>query len=679
MNPGDLVGHQAPDRAPRIAVITEVLRGKFRVRTAAESSASTKPLPAREFSLLLSAAAAEAQDVQRALNAAPLPLPLLAMAWQEASARPAGSGGLSLQSFAELLRAEPTASDLASAWLRLVDQQDLFRLRRELIEPRSLQELQPIRRERRQRQLRQQQRRTMLERLEQRLPLGSASDPDTEELRDRLLRLATADDAQAVTIADDINAALKRAGYNGTPSTLQLLLVDLELLRPGQPLNLLGSAWNQRLPADCQQQLEQLLAAADEPQPGDGQRRDLTALPCFSIDSSDTREVDDAIGLERRDGITWIWVHIADPHRLIRPDSPLDLEARRRGSTLYLSSGLQPMLPLELGAGPLSLLAGRRQAAISVAIQLDEQGAVAAMESCRSWIRVSYRLSYDDADDLIELAPPEDPDLADLEALLQLRRRWRAARGALLMDQAEGRLFRRGDGHELALEISEPSPARLMVAEAMVLAGAAMASWCQQQQLAMPFRSQAGADPERLAQAERFEDGPVRWAHQRGSLSRSRISCAAEPHQSLGLEAYLQWTSPIRRYSDLLAHRQWLCHCGLLDEGDSEAAMGADQLTPLLERTDQLAREANLIARADQRQALLQWLESGATAMQNLEGLLLRWLREDDGLALVRIDSWAMDLPARVEGTAEPGSTLLLQVIQVNAAADQLRINATPC
>ena len=678
MNPGDLVGHQAPDRAPRIAVITEVLRGKFRVRTATDGGGNAKPIPARELTLLLGGAELEAQDLQTALNASPLPLPLLAMAWQEASSQEAGSDGLSLRSFALLLRSEPTATDLASAWLRLVDQQDLFRLRRELIEPRSLKELQPIRRERRQRQLRQQQRQGMLERLQQRLPLAAASDPDSNELRDRLLQLAAADDPKAVTIADDISAALKRAGYDGSPSSLQRLLVDLDLLQPGQPLSLLGSAWQQRLPEECQQQLEQLLAAADEPQPGDEQRRDLTALPCFSIDSSDTREVDDAIGLERRDGDRWIWVHIADPHRLIRPDSPLDLEARRRGSTLYLSSGMQPMLPLELGAGPLSLLAGRRQAAISMGIRLDAEGAVAAMESCRSWIRVSYRLSYDDADELIELAPPEDPDLADLDALLQQRRQWRAARGALLMDQAEGRLFRRGDGHDLALEISEPSPSRLMVAEAMLLAGASMASWCQQENLAMPFRSQAGADPERLAQAERFEEGPVRWAHQRSCLSRSRISCSADPHQSLGLEAYLQWTSPIRRYSDLLAHRQWLRHCGLLGE-ESETALESTQLTPLLERTDQLAREGNLIARADQRQALLQWLESGATPLQDLDGLLLRWLREDDGLALVRIDAWAMDLPARVDGTAEPGSNLLLQVTQVNAAADQLRINATPC
>ena len=85
MNPGDLVGHQAPDRAPRIAVITEVLRGKFRVRTATDGGGNAKPIPARELTLLLGGAELEPQDLQAALNASPLPLPLLAMAWQEAS------------------------------------------------------------------------------------------------------------------------------------------------------------------------------------------------------------------------------------------------------------------------------------------------------------------------------------------------------------------------------------------------------------------------------------------------------------------------------------------------------------------------------------------------------------------------------------------------------------------
>ena len=675
MKPGDLVGHLAPNRAPRLAVISEVLKGKVRLDYGRDGI-SAKPVPLRELSLI-SSADEDSTDVEQALAAKPLVPHLLATAWQEAVSRPDAEKALQLSSFCHLLRSRPGLADRASAWLALQGTQDLFRLRREEIVPRCAEELRTIRKERRRSQLREHQQRQVLQRLSQRRPLDwSQSDDLTKRVLEKLERLAAADDPSLVQLDQDVSQALTTAGFDGSGTSLQMLLVDLELLSPGQPLTLFGSAWHNRFPDDCLRQVEELLDGTQS-FPGDECRKDLCALRCFAIDSADTREVDDAVGIERRADGNRIWIHIADPHRLIPPGSPLDLEARRRGSTLYLSGGMQPMLPLTLAAGPLSLLPGRRQPAVSIGVQLNDQGEITSIESCRSWIKVSYRLSYEDADELIELAPPEDPDLGDLHLFLESRRRWRQGQGALLMDQAEGRLFRKSETDELQLEICEPSPARLLVAEAMVLAGAAMAEWCNQRALAMPYRGQPFADAERMAAAERFEEGPVRWAHQRGALSRSRTSCVAEPHQSLGLQAYLQWTSPIRRYGDLLAHRQWLAQQGLLQP--EATPMSSDELSPLLEKSDQLAREASLIARQDQRQALLQWLEQEGQGPGPHTSILLRWLREDLQLALVRVDAWAMDLPARVEGSAVPGDAIGVQVSEVSAANDLLRLTATPC
>ena len=675
MKPGDLVGHLAPNRAPRLALITEVLNGKVRLDYGTNGS-SAKSTPLRELSLI-SSANEEHSNLDQALRSQPLVPHLLATAWQEAVSRADFDKALNLTDFCHLLRSQPDLSDRASAWLALHGNQDLFRLRRDEIVPRRAEELKTIRKERRRAHLRDHQERQNLQRLAQRQPLDwNQSDSSTKRVLDKLERLAAADDPAQVPLDQDISQALKTAGFDGSLSSLQTLLVDLELLNPGQPLTLFGSAWHTHFPEDCLRQVETLL---DESQsfPGDESRKDLTALRCFAIDSADTREVDDAIGIERRPDGNWIWIHIADPHRLIPPGSPLDLEARRRGSTLYLSGGLQPMLPLALAAGPLSLLPGRRQPAVSLAVQLNDYGEIISIESCRSWIKVSYRLSYEDADDLIELAPPEDPDLGDLHLLLEGRRRWRQTQGALLMDQAEGRLFRKNETGHLQLEISEPSPARLLVAEAMVLAGAAMAEWCNHHGLPMPYRGQPCGDAERMVTAERFAEGPVRWAHQRGALSRSRTSCVAEPHQSLGLQAYLQWTSPIRRYGDLLAHRQWLAQQGLLQP--DATPMSSDELSPLLEKSDQLSREASLIARQDQRQALLQWLEEDGPGPGPHTSILLRWLREDLQLALVRVDAWAMDLPARVEGSAAPGDAIVVQVSEVSSANDVLRLTATSC
>jgi exoribonuclease-2 len=360
---------------------------------------------------------------------------------------------------------------------------------------------------------------------------------------------------------------------------------------------------------------------------------------------------------------------VADPHRLIAPGSAIDGEARRRGTTLYLSGGLQPMLPLELGAGPLSLSSGRRRAAVSLALSLDADGGLRQARLVRSWIRVAYGLSYADADELIELAPPEDPDLARLDEVLRTRRQWRARAGALTMEQAEGRIRRGPSGPEL--QITEPGPARSLVAEAMILAGAAAADWATAAGVAMPYRCQDGHGSLSPEQLLALPEGPVRWAQQRIGLARSRLQASPGPHRSLGLAGYLQWTSPIRRYGDLLAHRQWLAAIGDLPQ----PPLSADALLPELEQVDRLAREAQLVAREDQRLALLQWLESRPPSGP-VPGLLLRWLRQDQGLGLVRIDDWGMDLAAEVDAGLAPGDGLLLVVSGVSSRHDRLELRA---
>ena len=246
-----------------------------------------------------------------------------------------------------------------------------------------------------------------------------------------------------------------------------------------------------------------------------------------------SREIDDALGLDRDpQGRPRIWIHIADPDRLIAPGSPLDLEARRRAASLYLASGSVPMFPLSLATGPMSLRQGVRCAAWSFAIVLDGQGAITSTCLQRSWIRPTYRLSYDDAEELIELAPPQDDDLAQLQTLLECRRRWRVAQGALLLDQAEGRIVALQDQPQL--EVVEPTKARSLVAEAMILAGAAVAEYGRQQCLALPYRSQPAAELPPQQELDALPPGPVRHAAIKRCLSRGHTGFQPAPHFSLG-------------------------------------------------------------------------------------------------------------------------------------------------
>ena len=573
-----------------------------------------------------------------------------------------------LAEFADLIFGTTGPAELAACWLTLAGPQLWFRFKQGQIQPRSAADLKPLRRDRRRSQLAVRREQQWQQLLRARQPIIAEALPPEQQQRLQQLKAVASGALDVEQLDPTLRHSLSALHLGHDRGDLRHLLVDLGQWDRHHLVSMGGTTWSLGFSAELEAEAARLLALSEQQLPGDAERFDLTGQRCVTIDDDDTRDIDDGLALERRaDGGLRLWIHVADPGRLIEPETPLDLEARRRGSSLYLASGNLPMFPLALTTGPFSLRAGMRSAAWSTWVDLDSEGEIAAYGIVRSWIKPTYRLSYSDADDLIDLAPPEEPDLADLDGLLDRRRQWRVAHGALLMDLPEGRIRSR-DG-EPVLEISEPGPSRALVAEAMILAGAVAARFGVEHGLALPYRSQVPAELPSPAELDSLPDGAVRYAAIKRCLSRGLMGTQAAPHFSLGLPAYAQATSPIRRYGDLVVQRQIQARLG------GGTPLGSEALQELLSGFDGAVREGISISREDQRHWQQVWFEAHRSGQWRSE--FLRWLRPQDHLGLVRIDDLAMELAAECPPNAQPGVALLLRVQRVDSLRDQLKLVAS--
>ncbi len=660
------------ERGPQIAVVLDVLGSKASLSVGA--SARQQFVPLRQIQLLCPLASVS--PVPQRLNQPPWGINDADLLAALPPRRDFGAAWLVLQGedqvlplmeWVELVCSRRDGLAVAACWLWFQGPQTLFRLRQSQVEPRRLDDLRRLRRERRHQLLQSQAEQRWHQVLRERQPL----DPqilDREQQRQLDLLLAWAAGACETPLPLSLRQALQASHCSADTGSIRHLLVDLGQWEAHQLPSLRATTWEQGFSVELLAEADRLLGVAEQERPGDAERLDLTAQRSVTIDDADTCDIDDGLGLETTaSGLQRIWIHVADPGRLISVDSPLDREARRRGSSLYLAGGILPMFPEALATGPMSLRAGQRNAAWSLWVELDADGAIAASGLHRSWVSPTYRLSYADADELIDLAPPQERDLADLHDLLERRRQWRVRQGALLLDQPEGRIRSVDDRPQL--EITEPSPSRLLVAEAMILAGAAVAALGRDQALALPYRSQLPAVLPSAAELKALPAGPVRHAAIKRCLSRGHTGTAPTPHFSLGLPAYVQATSPIRRYADLVVQRQ------LLALQQQTPALTAEAVQGLLNDLEGPLRQAVQISREDQRHWQQVWFADHRG--EHWPALFLRWLRPQDRLGLVHVDALALDLAAECPAGSEPGDGLQLRVQLVDPLRDQLRLLAT--
>ena len=367
------------------------------------------------------------------------------------------------------------------------------------------------------------------------------------------------------------------------------------------------------------EQHARLSCAAEE----EAARRDLRGLTTFTIDDEETTEMDDAISIEplpRGEGAISLGIHIADPGRFVRAGDPVDSEAVARAATFYFPETKIPMLPAVIAEQAASLVPGEDRPSLSFLVRLSPIGEVIESEIVSSVIRSAARLTYEEADALLSGDGPAAVDRlsaderSDLSAKLERLRSVcgtleaeRAAAGAVIIRAAEVSIKVEPGGAIRIRRIDERGPSRRMVAEAMILANRLAADFCVKRGIPAIFRKQGapqdpparsgGATGPSAASADAplltIDAGgydPVAIRALRKRMRRGEVSLQPGPHHGLGLQAYTQATSPIRRYQDLVVHRQ--IKAALLGEPLPYDIEALARIAASTEEAEKAAREA---------------------------------------------------------------------------------------
>ncbi|GAB4246236.1 MAG: ribonuclease R [Thermoleophilia bacterium] len=337
----------------------------------------------------------------------------------------------------------------------------------------------------------------------------------------------------------------------------------------------------------------------------DRERVDLRDLFTFTVDPATARDFDDALSFEGSETGVRVYVHIADVAYYVAEGSPVDQEALLRANSVYVPTGVEPMLPPILSAGVCSLQPGVDRKAVTVEMELTERGEVHSVRFYRSVIRSDERLNYDELEEIFrgERRPGELLGAAlDLgRPLAGVLRENRFARGSLRISSVEPE-FHWQDGRVVAAHPAEELESHAFIEDFMILANEQVASFLEQERIPAVYRVHDLPDPFHLGRlldlfaeldvptppfdaltatpnqirrvmrevaemVERFSPRTKGKAALRQQVlraqSRAVYSTSNIGHFGLALGTYAHFTSPIRRYPDLLVHRALLYRLGL--------------------------------------------------------------------------------------------------------------------
>ena len=353
--------------------------------------------------------------------------------------------------------------------------------------------------------------------------------------------------------------------------------------------------------------------------------KDLTHLKTYSIDDSQSFEIDDAISLEKISYQHKLWIHIASPTSYFEYQSAIDKKARKLISTVYLSTNTYYMLPEILINDVFSLSDKKKRESLSLGVIFNEDGSVRSTEIVQSIIKVDFRLNYTEADELIDYAPKEEEDLSIISEILQSRKCWRKNSGATEILESFGKII--VEDNNPTLKIIDPTLSRQLISEAMILYGNLISNFTKVNKIPVPYRVQQRIDK---VSKDNFQDSDNKVLYNfllKKTMGKSYYSINPMPHSSLGLTSYLHATSPIRRYADLIVNYQlnrYLNNNELISKEDVEQM--------ILEINNQ-GRQNIMRYREDQKYWLRKWFEKNSFKVYNV--ILLNWVNRYKNICIL--------------------------------------------
>lgn len=436
-------------------------------------------------------------------------------------------------------------------------------------------------------------------------------------------------------------------------------------------------------------EVQKACAQAWTPEPW---RRDVSDVLAFSIDDASTRDIDDALSCEvLEDGGFRVGVHIADPSARVPAGCELDAEARARGTSVYLPTGNFPMFSPELSHGLMSLVAGELRPSMSTFFMFNDALELLDTEVVPTSVKVDHRLTYHQVDALLGAdnseasadkaslaeALPDDKDLVDAltnlkrgaEALSQVRH----AQGALNIDlpDLDIKVDLSGDEPTVACKVLDAnSPAHQLVGEWMIANNQVIGEFCREHNLPAIYRTQPTPDEELYTDAVMATpEGLAREFALVRKMKPGDVSTEPGPHFGLGLSVYVQGSSPIRRFNDLVVQRQIKAFLA-----DEPLPYDESEIVEVLATVEVTARDAKITERETTRYWTLHHL--AGLKGEPLEATVVEHKDHNKALAAVFLHGVALKATCKFTDRPEVGEVCQVTVSSADPRKDTLYLRS---